>query len=82
MRDYWSTNYSRFQVLTEGRPAWAQGDRGTVVLLRRPAFLAAHAGRQAAGSWHPGSLHPMGGSTNRSARVGCAAVEPVQHQVA
>jgi len=30
LRDYGSTNYSRFQVLTEGQPAWAQGDRGAV----------------------------------------------------
>jgi hypothetical protein len=30
MSDRGSANYSRFQVLTEGRPAWTQGDRGAV----------------------------------------------------
>ena len=26
----WSTDYSRFQVLSEGQPAWAQDDHGSV----------------------------------------------------
>ena len=28
--DYGSASYSRFQVLTEGRPAWAQDGQGLV----------------------------------------------------
>ena len=28
--EYWSTDYSRFQVLSEGQPAWAQDDHGSV----------------------------------------------------
>ncbi len=30
MRDSGCTRYSRFQVLTEGRPAWAQDARGSL----------------------------------------------------
>jgi hypothetical protein len=29
--DYRGKGYSRFQVLTEGQPAWAQDDRGSAV---------------------------------------------------
>ena len=28
---YGGTSYSRFQVLTEGQPAWAQDDRGMTI---------------------------------------------------
>jgi hypothetical protein len=28
---YYDARYSRFQVLTEGRPAWARDDQGSVI---------------------------------------------------
>ena len=81
MRDQGSTTYSRFQVLTEGRPAWAQGHRGAVYSFDGLRFWRSGRGGESriVASWQSPSFG-WEHESQCSCRLCCR--ETVQHQMA
>jgi hypothetical protein len=78
---YGSTSYSRFQVLTEGQPAWAHGDRGTTFYFDGLRFWrpARGGGSRIVASWQS-PAHGWEHGSQCSCRL-CGR-EQVRHQVA